>query len=141
MFEYLHTVPTDPDRAIGPNNPPLRVYQAPPDTKDVEYDPWAYVEEAPGNVVDAYYGNCDAVSKLITVSLYQSPTPQGRTPNRTQMRRLIEEVNKAVHHVDEDVVPNVFIALHRQAIQPPLYDPKTKGLFGAVRFRMFYFES
>lgn len=116
------------------------MFTNPPDAEDVGYDPWAFVEEAPGNVLEAYYGNRDVMTKLITVTLFQSPDSRGRTPPNTQIKRLFDKVSEAVHLVDEDVTPGVFISLQRQVEQPPVYDPKTKGLFCAVRFRMLYFR-
>ena len=140
IFAYLNTIPTDPSKPIGPTNPPLRVFQDPPDPGLVGYDPWAFVQEAPGTVANAFYGRHDLMSRLITVTLHQAPTAQGRTPNRTQMRAIWHLVADAVHCVDEDVGYNRFFELLRVAEQGPVYDPETKGLFAFVRFRLLYFR-
>lgn len=141
LFAYLHTIPTEPLHEIGPTNPPLRVFQEPPEAKDVGYAPYAIVEEAPGTVVEAFHGRSNVMSRLITVALYQEPTAQGRTPSRLQLNRVFNKVTEAVHHVDEDVVTgNRFIELDLQVEKAPAFDPKTKGLWAAVRFRMLYFR-
>lgn len=140
LFEFLHTIPTDPLEPIGPDNPPLRVFQNPPTPTEVGYAPYALVEEAPGNVLERYFEGSDVMTSLVTVSLHQSPDAQGRTPSRLPMRRLIREISKAVHFVDEDVESDDFVGIERQAIQRPIYNPDTKGLFGAVRFRLLYFQ-
>ena len=140
LFEYLNTIPTDPRQPPGPTNNPLKVFQQDPKPGQVGLEPWAFVAEAPGNVFHAFFGTSDLMSRLITVTLYQSPTAEGNTPNRAQMGAIWHAVADAVKFVDEDVGSNQFVALHRQTEQAPTFDPQTKGLFAAVRFRMLYFR-
>lgn len=140
LFEWLYqSVATDPTQPISDTNPPLKVFTTPPDPADVGYDPYALVEEAPGNVSQAYYGNADTMSKLILVSLYQEPTAKGDTPSRIQLTNVFNAIsNGAPHNVTEDLTPGQFVALHRQAEQAPTYNADTKGLMAAIRFRMIY---
>lgn len=139
LFEYLHTIPTEPLHPISETNPPLRVFKRPlADPKEVGYDPYAIVEENPGTIVRALFHGQAVMSRLITVSLYQEPTAEGKTPNSAQLIRVFNKVCEAPKYVDEDVVSEHFIELQHQAEIAPAYNPKTNGLFAAVRFRLLY---
>lgn len=141
LTEFLYTIPTEPEQEIGPSNPPLRTFMVPPTANQLEgfpYAPYAIIVEAPGNVETAFFGGSDEMTRLITVSLHQAPGPGGVTPTRWQMSRLITEINKAPHFVDEDLAVGTFISLERLSEYPASYDAETKGLFAAVRFRQRY---
>lgn len=113
----------------------------PPDPGEVGYEPWAFVDEQSGTVFEAYYESGDLMSRIVQVSLYQSPTPTGATPNRMRLTAIWNLVCDAVKYVDEDALGNRFHALQRVVEDPPNYDPDSKGLFGFVRFRLLYFRA
>lgn len=110
----------------------------PPSASEAGLSPYAVVMEHSANVFRPYYGGSDTMSKLITVSLYQAQGASGYTPDRTQLTNVFNAVSQAVHRVDEDVTGEQFVAIHRVTEQAPYFDPKTRGLFGFVRFRMLY---
>lgn len=127
LFEYLDTVP-------------IRTYgDGPAVAGDVGHDPYCIVEDHPGNVAEAYLGHASTMTKLVQVSLYQAPGMNGQTSSRVPLTDIFNTIaNGAPKQVTEDFTPGQFVRLDLVSEQAPEYDPKTKGLFGWIRFRLTY---